>query len=148
MLNSLLRISHPTAEVEAEDIFSSSLGFIFTDDTQNQHGNPGATISYRSRFGELKFVTADPEGEDERRKFAHYLWNAGILMGELVAGPEKRDEWKTGVDGRYEDWEQWVQGQWWLSAKEEQHWKVEGETVLELGAGMCISLHELRKSSG
>lgn len=91
----------------------------------------------------MEFRVADPVGEEERTKFAHYLWNAGVLMGEFVGGREEerrdscnvelgekkeRDEWGTrkfadGVD-------------WWLSDEEEKAWSVKGERVLELGAGV------------
>ncbi|KAF1999734.1 hypothetical protein P154DRAFT_436327 [Amniculicola lignicola CBS 123094] len=105
MLPSRISIRRPFET--PEDIFSSSLGGIFTDDLQNQHGDdPTTIIIYRSlRFGDLEFRTADVNGEEQRRKFAHYLWNAGILMAEL----------------------------------EEKAWKVEGETVLELGAGVGLA---------
>jgi hypothetical protein len=116
-----------------EDIFGSSLGSIFTDDLQNQHGDdPDTVILYKNaRHGELEFRTADVNGEEQRRKFAHYLWNAGVLVGELVSGrPREEDE---GVD--IDDEEGWKNGEWWVDGEEEKCWSVKGETVLELGAG-------------
>ncbi|KAH7382201.1 putative methyltransferase-domain-containing protein [Pyrenochaeta sp. MPI-SDFR-AT-0127] len=110
-LPSLISLRRPaSAPLEPEDIFGSSLGSIFTDDLQNQHGDdPETVILYRSaKYGELEFRTADVNCEEQRRKFAHYLWNAGVLMGELVSG------------------------------REEKRWRVQGETVLELGAGVGL----------
>lgn len=130
LLPSLISLRHPISHVpKPEDIFASTLGSIFTDDLQNQHGDdPDTIIVYKSaKFGELEFRTADVNGEEQRRKFAHYLWNAGVLMGELVGGRAakgKEDEgWKD------------VKGEWWISEEEEAKWRVDGETVLELGAG-------------
>jgi hypothetical protein len=130
LLPSLVTLRHPVSHVlEPEDIFGSTLGSIFPDDLQNQHGDdPSTTIVYNSlRHGELEFRTADVNGEEQRRKFAHYLWNAGVLMGELVGG--------RPADGAGTEDEGWKEGEWWTSREEEQKWSVRGETVLELGAG-------------
>lgn len=61
--------------------------------------------------------------------FAHYLWNAGVWLGERVAGREcgGGDEGEDG-DGGEEGMEGTDGGRW-------EGWSVEGETVLELGAG-------------
>lgn len=151
LLTSLLRISPtttPDANEEPEDIFAAAaLGTLFTDDLRNQHGGDpgsGTLIAYLSRrLGRaLELGTADPAGEEERRKFAHYLWNAGVLMGELCGGrPAEGEEvgagaaaaavgeWRLEGGGR-KGW--WVEGG---SGGEEGWWRVEGERVLELGAG-------------
>ncbi|KAH9873295.1 hypothetical protein J1614_005693 [Plenodomus biglobosus] len=86
-LSRLIDLRRPTsALLEPEDIFGSSLRFF--NDLQNQHGeDPDTVILYKNaRHGELELRTSDVKGEEERRKFAHYLWNAGVLMGELVGG--------------------------------------------------------------
>ncbi|KAF2686117.1 hypothetical protein K458DRAFT_441739 [Lentithecium fluviatile CBS 122367] len=96
---------------------------ILTDNPVNQHqhgGDASTVLHYRpsnKRFPEVQLRTADVHDE-ERWKFAHYLWNAGVLMGEVVAGRED--------------------GEWWLSPSEEEHWRVKGEKVLELGAGVGL----------
>jgi hypothetical protein len=130
LLPSLITLRHPTSHVlEPEDIFGSTLGSIFTDDLQNQHGDdPDTIIVYKNaRHGELEFRIADVNGEEQRTKFAHYLWNAGILMAELIGGrPEGREE---------EEGEGWKEGEWWIGEEEEKFWGVQGERVLELGAG-------------
>ncbi|EMD00657.1 hypothetical protein BAUCODRAFT_55401, partial [Baudoinia panamericana UAMH 10762] len=94
-----------------EDIFASAPGLIFTDDLRNNHGDPGSTIVYKSkRFGDIELETADPSIERERQLFSHYLWNAGIKLAELIS-----DEHADG--GK---------------------WSVNGERVLELGAGVGL----------
>ncbi|QDS73690.1 hypothetical protein FKW77_003025 [Venturia effusa] len=146
MLSSLLRAisKSSTAEPEPEDIFQYSLGLIFTDDLQIQHGDPGTTVKYRSNgYGDLEFELADPQGEEERTKFAHYLWNAGVLMSELVGGRGRERDGKR--DSLQEsDEEAWGKrtfktGEWWLAEHEEEKWSVKGERVLELGAGVGLA---------
>ncbi|KAF2259230.1 hypothetical protein CC78DRAFT_525148 [Lojkania enalia] len=119
LLPSLVTLRHPPDhELSPEDIFSSSLGSIFKDDLQNQHGSDSdTTIIYRNRrYGDLEFRVAKVNGEVERMKFAHYLWNAGILMGELVGGRAREKG-----EGK------------------ERLWSVKGETVLELGTGVGLA---------
>ncbi|KAK0938005.1 hypothetical protein LTR29_010453 [Friedmanniomyces endolithicus] len=108
-LADLIHIIPPDRDEEPEDIFASAPGLIFTDDTRNHHGDPGSIIVYKSkRFGDIQLRTADPEREDERQLFSHYLWNAGVKMAELISS----------------------------LATEDAHWNTEGERVLELGAGV------------
>ncbi|KAL6709377.1 hypothetical protein ACN47E_001784 [Coniothyrium glycines] len=143
LLPSLITLRRPaSAELQPEDIFGDTLGCIFTDDLQNQHGDDADTvILYKnSRHGQLEFRTADINGEEQRRKFAHYLWNAGVLMGELIGGrPAKsaRDSGSFENEDRDEE-EGFKDGEWWVTDDEEKHWNMEGETVLELGAGVGL----------
>lgn len=141
MLPSLIRLVPPVSSIpEPEDLFASSLGSIFTDDLRNQHGDdPNTLIVYESSvFGEMELSVADPGGENERRKFAHYLWNAGVLMGEMVGGRgtggvedgESRDSGVWMREGEEDD-----KGGWWTGDEEERLWSVRDEIVLELGAG-------------
>jgi hypothetical protein len=138
ILSSLISLRRPTDDPpSAEDIFSSSLGGIFTDDLQNQHGDdPTTVILYKSaKHGELEFRTADVNGEEQRRKFAHYLWNAGILMAELVGGRPERVGRDSGVFLGEEEVDTWKDGEWWVEEEEQKLWSMEGQKVLELGAG-------------
>ena len=85
-LTDLIHILLPDRADEPEDIFASAPGLIFTDDLHNTHGDPGSTIIYKSaRFGNIELKTADPQLENERRLFSHYLWNAGIQLAELIS---------------------------------------------------------------
>jgi EEF1A N-terminal glycine/lysine methyltransferase len=93
-LTDLIRIIPPDRDEEPEDIFAFAPGFLFTDDLRVQHGDPGSVIVYKSRrFGDIELRTTDPEVEDERQLFSHYLWNAGIKMAELISGGEEK--WKV-----------------------------------------------------
>jgi nicotinamide N-methyltransferase len=133
LLPSLITLRHLSSHIPTpEDIFGSTLGSIFTDDLQNQHGDdPDTTIVYASSIhGDLEFRTADVNGEEQRRKFAHYLWNAGVLVGELVGGRPEYEE--TGDREREENL---GEGGWWMGKEEGEKWNVKGEKVLELGAG-------------
>ncbi|EME87717.1 uncharacterized protein MYCFIDRAFT_75560 [Pseudocercospora fijiensis CIRAD86] len=96
----------PDDDEEPEDIFASAPGLIFPDDTRDMHGDDRSVLVYKSqRFGDIELRTANPEQEADRQLFAHYLWNAGIKMAELISNePDAR-------------------------------WTVKGERVLELGAG-------------
>jgi hypothetical protein len=133
LLPSLVTLRHPVSHVPSpEDIFDSLRGSIFTDDLQNLHGDdPDTIIVYKNaRHGNIELQTADINGEEQRRKFAHYLWNAGVLMGELAGG---RPQDQPNADADEE--EGWRNGEWWISAEEEKKWGVRDESVLELGAG-------------
>lgn len=136
LLPSLISLRRPLDHVlSPEDIFSSSLGSLWRDDLQNQHGDdPSTTIIYRSRkHGDLEFRTAELQSEEQRTKFAHYLWNASILMGECIGGKAGGDEREyIDMEGLGEED---VEDGWWVSEEEEQGWCVRGERVLELGAG-------------
>lgn len=147
MVSSLLRqlLKCPATVPEREDIFQYPLGPISTDDLQIQHGAPGNTIKYRSNgYGFLEYEVVDPQGEEERTKFA-YLWNTGVLMSELVGGQGKERDAQRHDHHVSEEkgWERrsFDNGKkWWLDVEEEKHWNVKGETVLELGAGCVVHL--------
>ena len=110
-LTDLIRVVPPDREEEVEDIYASAAYLIFPDDTRTNHGDPGSFLVYQSRrFGHIELSIADPEREDERQLFSHYLWNAGIKLAELVSDAE--------TEGNV--------------------WSVEGHRVLELGAGVGL----------
>lgn len=111
-LSYLVKLISPDVDDEPEDIFAAAPGFLFTDDLTNSHGAPQSIIQYKNaRFGDIELRTADPEGEDERRLFSHYLWNAGLKLAELITHADKQ---------------------------EDKRWSVEGEKILELGAGVGL----------
>lgn len=135
LLPTLIDVRRPEGkDLDPADIFGSSLGGVFTDDLQNQHGDdPDTVIVYKNaRHGNLEFRTADISGEEQRRKMAHYLWNAGVLMGELIGGRPCAGQAASSKVAINEDWKH---GEWWVDREEEGLWSVAGETVLELGAG-------------
>ena len=111
MLTDKIRLSGPESN-DPEDILSSSLGVIFPDDITNQHGDKDNSVIFLSpSFGTLTLTLADPQGEDSRKLFSHFLWNAGLQLAEFI---EEGD-----VQGR--------------------DWSVQGERVLELGAGTGLA---------
>jgi EEF1A N-terminal glycine/lysine methyltransferase len=125
MLADLIRVIPDCQDdQDPEDIFSSSLSTLFPDDIQVQHGDSRSKVVYKSVCGELEFRCADVNGEEDRTKFAHYLWNSGILMGELIGGRPVQPRRDADCNGS-----------WWLSEREESLWAMKGERVLELGAG-------------
>jgi len=100
------------SHVQRQPFADPCAGILFTDDYRVEHGDPGSTVIYTSkRFGEVELKTADPDSEDDRRLFSHYLWNAGLLMAERVSGQRLADD------------------------QERQRWDVQGQSILELGAG-------------
>lgn len=86
MLTDLIQVVNPKdREPDLEDIYASSLGLIFTDDLRNEHGDKGDTVIFKSvHHGEVSLTLADPTGEDERRLYAHYLWNAGVFVAVQI----------------------------------------------------------------
>ncbi|KAF2020396.1 hypothetical protein BU24DRAFT_339297 [Aaosphaeria arxii CBS 175.79] len=117
LLPNLVTLRYPTtAELGPEDILSNTLSSLYPDDLVIQHGDDQDTlVVYHNRaHGHLEFHTADVNGEEQRRKFAHYVWNASVLMGELIGG--KKGEQRL-----------------------EKNWRIDGETVLELGAGAGLA---------
>ncbi|KAG8534084.1 uncharacterized protein KY384_000927 [Bacidia gigantensis] len=96
-----------------EDIFSDGLDTLFPDSLSNLHGDPGSSVVYASSsFGNIQLELAKSDEKADRLLFAHYLWNASLLLAELL-GQAKGDD-----------------------VKEDRPWDVRGERVLELGAGV------------
>lgn len=96
-----------------EEIYSNAIGLLFPDNVLTYHGDPGSYVTYLSkRFGNVKLNLVDPYNHGEHVLFAHHIWNSGIQMAELIS--QAHDPLKVENDGR---------------------WSVEGEQVLELGAG-------------
>ncbi|KAL6862323.1 nicotinamide N-methyltransferase [Trichoderma novae-zelandiae] len=113
-----------------EDYLSTSLGVIFPDDIVNQHGDAEHSVVYASPKlpRPLLIELADPEGETDRRLFSHYLWNASLLLAELI----ERDS-LDGADGGK------AQGEGGEEKKEE-----EGEDEEGLGRGVSFDTRGLR----
>ncbi|OAA79746.1 hypothetical protein LEL_03232 [Akanthomyces lecanii RCEF 1005] len=82
------RISLPNADEhdDPEDFFGSGLGSIFPDEAPNLHGDPGQTLIYKSpHLSEpLLLRLCNPTLETDRTLFSHYLWNASLLLAELI----------------------------------------------------------------
>jgi nicotinamide N-methyltransferase len=92
MLTDKIRLTGPDLN-EPEDILSSSLGVIFPDDITNQHGDRDNDVIYLSPgYGPLTLTLADPQGEDSRKLFSHFLWNAGVQLAEFI---EENEAWSV-----------------------------------------------------
>lgn len=133
------RISTPiSSNPESEDIFESALSTLFTDVTQNSHGDPGASVTYHSpRFGPVTLrIPTHPDVEDGRKLFAHYLWNAGVIAADAIE-VASRDEGDSGMnsctDVQDKDEEEGVRAT--IVDWDKRYWNVRGKAVLELGAG-------------
>jgi hypothetical protein len=112
----------PPPEPEPEDIFQSSLTVLFPDDSQNSHGNPGDRLVYRSPlYGDISiYVPVHPDLDANRQLFAHYLWNAGVLVADMIERASHPDDRVIEIESE---------------ATNSDCWNVGGERVLELGAG-------------
>ncbi|KAL2118169.1 hypothetical protein VTJ04DRAFT_7829 [Mycothermus thermophilus] len=71
---------------DPEDYLASSLGVIFPDDVTCQHGDKEHGLRYTSPHlpRPLDLALADVNAEKDRYLFSHYLWNAALLLAELV----------------------------------------------------------------
>lgn len=127
-LTSRITLTGAPAE-DPEDFFGASLGVIFPDDVMNQHGDADHGLLYQSPHlpKPLHISLADPTGDDDRRLFSHYLWNASLLLAEFVEsgtlGLEEGGE-KGGVTSPL--------------GPPLSTFSVRGHSVLELGAGTAL----------
>lgn len=112
---------------EPEDIFSSALATIFTDDTNNSHGTPGSSITYKSPlFGDIGLqIPAHPNEEQGRKLFAHYLWNAAVIAADAIEFASQIES-SGASQADAESLSQW----------DRRYWDLRNKSVLELGAGM------------
>lgn len=112
MFHTLIQPSNQST-TEAEDVFSSALSLISPNDVSVLHGDPGSSVTYVSeRYGTLELRLAEPQTEHVRKLFGQYLWNAGVLLAELIGGADDSE-----------------------TAARRAKWVVRNEKVLELGAG-------------
>ncbi|KAI5284041.1 hypothetical protein KEM52_003128 [Ascosphaera acerosa] len=150
-------------EADAESLLSAFLPHLFPDDTPVCLGDPGQALEYASpRWGPLRIwvpdygvagagagaaqeeraeASRDGDGsacdgavEASRKLFAHYLWGGALVIADEI---ERRSSVKHGVLSAAEG----ALG----NLREETLWDVEGQDVLELGAGAALpSLIALR----
>jgi nicotinamide N-methyltransferase len=112
---------------QPEDFLSDSLGVIFPDDITNMHGDAEHSLLYTSPHlpKPLEIQVADPIETDDRLLFSHYLWNASLLLAEIIEAGT--------VDGAHLSPELGTV----LSpgALTEQDFDIRSKATLELGAG-------------
>ncbi|KAE8311315.1 hypothetical protein BDV41DRAFT_542646 [Aspergillus transmontanensis] len=122
-----------------EDVFGAFRSQLFSETTPPpQPGGPGQELLYGTRWGDLKIMvptypSLDDEHSDKnatdqanqvnegRKLFAHYIWNAAIVVAEGV-----EDTYYSRTETQPE------------KTKSHGLWHVEGESVLELGAGAAL----------
>lgn len=125
MLPSRVFIPQPPNPTQ-EDIFSSGLGALFTDDTQNSHGIPGQSVIYTSpRYGEIVLgIPQHPDVEEGRKLFAHYLWNAGVVAADAIEVASSTDVHQDLAADKIK----------WSK----KYWDFRDQDMLELGAGTAL----------
>ncbi|RYP69527.1 hypothetical protein DL771_006042 [Monosporascus sp. 5C6A] len=71
---------------EPEDFLGESLAVIFPDDVMVQHGDPDHALAWTSPHlpRPLHLALTEPPDRHDRYLFSHYLWNASLLLAELV----------------------------------------------------------------
>ena len=118
-----------------EDYLSTSLGVIFPDDVMNQHGDGEHSLVYASPHlpRPLALELADPQGDEDRRLFSHFLWNASLLLAELV----ERDTLVLG-DGAQGTGRQRRGSEEARRLPEGEEFGVRGLRCIELGAGTAL----------
>ncbi|KAB5550931.1 nicotinamide N-methyltransferase [Coniochaeta sp. 2T2.1] len=121
-LTSRITLTGPPAD-DPEDFLSDSLGIVFPDDIMNVHGDGEHGLLYTSPHlpKPLDISLADPQGEEDRKLFSHYLWNSSLQLAELIeAGSLGRER----LDSRF--------------SPPLSTFSVRGLSVLELGAGTAL----------
>ncbi|KAI1864888.1 uncharacterized protein JN550_008708 [Neoarthrinium moseri] len=80
------RLTSANQADEAEDFLADSLGVVFPDDVMTLHGDASNALRYTSPHlpKPLHIQLADPDSEDDRRLFGHYLWNSSLMLAEFV----------------------------------------------------------------
>ena len=147
MLTSRIELIQGSAEtLDAEDILASASDQLFPDSTRVFHGDASTRVRYNSAaYGPLELSVTDPADEHERSKFAHALWNASVLLCEMIGSgggtaagslldENKRKEEKEAYFGRKES----LNAGTMFEGLDSETWNMNGESVLELGAGTDV----------
>ncbi|KAI6246027.1 Protein N-terminal and lysine N-methyltransferase EFM7 [Erysiphe necator] len=112
MLTNKVRLKDDSSNAP-EDIFSSAIAVVFPDEICNQHGDQFNNVIYDSTVcGEIELSLADPKIQNTQL-FSHFLWNAAVQLSDLMEAAQ-------GIT-------------------EESLWNVQGQNVLELGAGTGLA---------
>lgn len=127
-------------EESPEDLFGAFLPHLFPDDAPSFHGDPGQYLLYSSpRYGELEIMVPSYPGQSRKKSeevaiglekkegvnhakegrqlFAHFLWSAGMVVAEGVENANCLEDHSAA------------------QKEAREIWSVDGETVMELGAG-------------
>lgn len=138
MLTSLIRTPRdPNYKAAPEDIYNTSIALFFPDAQRTSHGEPGSSIIYASKsHGEIELKLADPQGREERWLFAHHLWNASVLVAELITRDSRDDGHHSSHDENVNTRRKAERtGSVSKAAAGQGLFDVREQKVLELGAG-------------
>lgn len=144
--------TNPDPDPGPEDLLASSLSVIFPDTVANQHGDATHALFYASPHlpRQLRLDLADPHREEDRLLFGHYLWNASLLVAELVergslgelAGKDGRVS-EAGAEGESQERGVGEKGRETEEAKRpsppDSTFDVRGKSIIELGAGTALT---------
>ncbi|KAM0327713.1 hypothetical protein ACHAQA_006008 [Verticillium albo-atrum] len=127
-LTSRIALTGPPA-TSPEDFLSSALSTLDPEDQPNIHGDAEHGLLYTSPHlpKPLTICLADPSTDQDRKLFSHYLWNASLLLAELIeAGslPEPLPHPASGPSP--------------LGPPSSSAFNVQGLATLELGAGTAL----------
>lgn len=148
MLTSQIEIIRQTGDsLEPEDIFASATDQLFPDTFRTYHGDGNSQVRYTSKaFGPIRLNITDPTDEQERTKFAHAVWNASILLCEMIGSwtttpsSETRGGKEAGAAAKEAIVSQEEKAN--TSINHERPIReiccLAGKRVLELGAGMYV----------
>lgn len=108
-LTDLVRVIPPDKDEDPEDIFAFAPGLIFTDDLRNLHGDPDSVVVYQSK----RFGSIELRTADPEGETERRLFSHYVWNASIKLAE--------------------------LVSSDDVAWHVEGETVLELGAGAALS---------
>ena len=143
MLPSLIRPCTPPSSSSRPpsptSVFAGVAINLFLDEERCQHGLPGAAVAYQySPTTDIVLQIVDPSTDAEHKLFAQYVWNAGVLLAELIGGQtrlhdeaQRRQEYRRVKQHDLPSDESIrLETELWR-----HDWSVAGESVIEIGAG-------------
>ncbi|KAH8176740.1 lysine methyltransferase domain-containing protein [Sarocladium implicatum] len=141
-LTSRIRLAEPEGS-DPEDIFSSSITALFSDTVANQHGDGQHSLIYTSPQlpRPLVLELAKPVSLEDRQLFSHFLWNASLLLAELVERDSVPHAQDAHVDVDADADADAVEEEAALAGKslgDGVDFDVRGLNVMELGAGTAL----------
>ncbi|KAI8627727.1 hypothetical protein F5Y19DRAFT_163803 [Xylariaceae sp. FL1651] len=126
----------------AEDFFASSLGVIFPDDVTARHGDNEHPLIYTSPHlpRTLDITISDPNVEQDRMLYSHYLWNASLQLAEFVEAGSLGLPLSVGVPTlrRGDDGHEDNHGKGKEEGFSVANFDIRGQRTLELGAGTAL----------
>lgn len=126
--------SSDSSSSDPEDLFAGSLGVIFTDDVTNQHGDAFTSLHYTSPHlsKPLRIELSDPKVAEDRSLFSHFLWNASLMLADLIEagtlGLKAGDDTTGAGAGTTEVGKE-------VKVPDLKEFDIKGKSTIEMGAG-------------